>query len=46
MRDARRLVMKRGRSKPGENPHTGRGSWRAQSATTCPALLKNVRGSW
>lgn len=46
MRDARRLVMKRGRSKPGENPRTAPASWRVLSATTYPVRQKNVRGSW
>lgn len=40
MRDARRLVMKRGRSKPCENPRTAPASWRVLSATTYPVRQK------
>jgi hypothetical protein len=35
MRDARRLVMSRGRSEPGENPGYQTADWQNQSAIWC-----------
>lgn len=45
MRDARRLVMKRGRSKPRKPlvPHRPAGAFYRLLRTPC---VKNVRGSW
>lgn len=46
MRDARRLVMKRGRSKPGENPSYRTGQLARSIGYYVPRASKNVRGSW